>query len=99
MIRILIAITILAGVACTPPWSQLDLPSSCASSISRDPDGTVTGPHVTGDCLGQSSIGGTLVPYGLRCSEDSAISWIGVDRIGCVHAEGNLLEPTPWAPR
>lgn len=70
--------------------------SWCASSVHRPPGGPSSTPEVTGPCLGQSSIGGALVPYGLTCQEDEAISWIGIDRLGCVHAEGNLLEPTPW---
>ena len=41
----------------------------------------------------QSTIGGTLVPYGLHCTEDSVISYVANDQLGCVHLEGATIEP------
>lgn len=34
-----------------------------------------------------SSIGGTHVPMGLRCTEDEMIGFIGIDTLGCIHIE------------
>ena len=39
------------------------------------------------------TVGGSAVPPGLQCAEDSVIGFVGIDRLGCVHVEGNVLEP------
>jgi len=98
-VTVLLGLGLLIGAACVgwPASAQpVDPPLDCASSISRAPDGTVTGPDVTGSCLGQSSIGGTLVPYGLRCQEDEVIAFVGIDALGCRHVEGDVLDHLEW---
>lgn len=36
--------------------------------------------------LDGAEIGGTYVPA-VHCQEDEAIFWVGVDELGCVHAD------------
>jgi len=42
---------------------------------------------VPGTGSGWPSIAGTAVPYGLACQEDETVFWVGVDALGCVHAD------------
>jgi hypothetical protein len=70
MIKILIALALFAGAACTHTGAATP-PSSCASSIARSPDGVITGPFVSGDC--GPSIGDHVVPPSIHCPEDAAI--------------------------
>jgi len=65
----------------TPPTEQTRPPESGATMATPEP--TPTGP----------TVGGALVPRGLRCQEDEIIGFVGVDTLGCVHVEGRTLEP------
>lgn len=38
------------------------------------------------DKIDGATIGGTTVPA-VRCAEEEVISWLGPDRLGCVHYE------------
>jgi len=51
-----------------------------------------------GETSSNASIGGTNVPRDLHCQEDEVISFVGIDKLGCIHLDGNRLEwsiPTP----
>jgi len=68
----------------TLPYCELP-PTEQARPVDLAP----TGPTFTPE---RSSIGGTLVPDGLRCMEDEVIGYLANDVLGCVHVEGNIIE-------